>query len=1010
MSKIYFSILLLLLSTSAFAQSEEIPGSGKTHTQDQDSIFAPLDKSRIPYGILYDRVFPFAGLTTFADGDTVTTARWIQAFSELQRAGLEFEPDSTVLNHTNVRDFIFSENVGDRLPLLVLNARFASIDLEAYNDGRLVHKDGLVYDAPRTASPYLEHSVVMPVLAFKRKIYTETSYTMYFSTAYDFGAAAGDEITGITLADVTTDESWDIPMEGEETIEFADSGLHVIRITVTSEEGEKTFTQLIHVTAKATAGACESPIHPIESHPYLFQGYDESSASQGHGEWQIFFGTRNGGCDGKLMNPVIIVDAWDPGDERSIERLYNEKLAYDDGTNDRNLGQDLRDQGYDIVVLNFVDSTYLLYTTQIYIPFLGWKTFYHYRDGGVDYIERNAMILAKLIEEINGTLVSNGSDKKLVVVGPSMGGQISRYALRWMERMGKNHNTRLWISFDSPHLGANIPYGMQESLRYIYRKFENESAGEFYNRQLRAPAGRQMLIHQTSPDYGFTGINTVQANTAQILFTQGINNEEPFRKRWRDTLGLIGYPQNLRKISLVNGTYKGGHYHNPGDRMYQMKVRSYQTWIDLLMADVHFMKGTSSKVLEFWKFGNGVIRSFSTNIPTVYGPLDGIQGGMYDVQEELYKSDGDTEPLKHIGPWNYIVGETKFYHRTHNACFIPTVSGLGLNSSNFDWSQALDISYLRCNSGMVWDNVFVPEQNENHVNLTPANVAWLMSEINPPNYQLTNVGPVMDCSTRTITLTPAPPSGSTISAVSSNTSALTVLSVSGNSILVQGVSANPGVTLTVTVTEPNCVVRAPITATIPVEDYDYGIQFILDQPGCNFTAHVTYPKPGSSYYWSFDGVSYTTTSSPTFGSYFPQANVNIPVYLKVVTPCNDIVYRQTAFTIEGVLYPPPDIICPYYAPPPRMHRGGTGEEDPNRITVAPNPTTADWSVFIYNNTATSVRARLTDVTGREFWSKLYTEGAHNNGVTVPGNALPPGVYFLQVKVDGKEQQFKLVKQ
>src|SRR5476651_70080 len=82
-------------------------------------------------------------------------------------------------------------------------------------------------------------------------------------------------------------------------------------------------------------------------------------------------------------------------------------------------------------------------------------------DGGADYIQRNAYTLVKIIQDINSKLVASGSSEKLVVVGPSMGGLISRYALTYMEQHSLDHNTRLWVSFDSPHLGANIPIGDQ---------------------------------------------------------------------------------------------------------------------------------------------------------------------------------------------------------------------------------------------------------------------------------------------------------------------------------------------------------------------------------------------------------------------------------------------------------------------------------------------------------------------------------------------------------------------
>ena len=98
----------------------------------------------------------------------------------------------------------------------------------------------------------------------------------------------------------------------------------------------------------------------------------------------------------------------------------------------------LRLEGYDIVILNAP-----VYTTDGKLI-----------DGGADYIQRNALVLVELINFLNAEKVG---DEELVVLGPSMGGLIARYGLSYMEQNSIEHETRLYISFDSPHRGANIP-------------------------------------------------------------------------------------------------------------------------------------------------------------------------------------------------------------------------------------------------------------------------------------------------------------------------------------------------------------------------------------------------------------------------------------------------------------------------------------------------------------------------------------------------------------------------
>ena len=80
-----FIVILCLLSFSVMAQTDSttVEGNAQPYTYIMDSLFQPLNKARIPYDILYDRVFPFAALMDSTANDTVTAERFIQAYSEL---------------------------------------------------------------------------------------------------------------------------------------------------------------------------------------------------------------------------------------------------------------------------------------------------------------------------------------------------------------------------------------------------------------------------------------------------------------------------------------------------------------------------------------------------------------------------------------------------------------------------------------------------------------------------------------------------------------------------------------------------------------------------------------------------------------------------------------------------------------------------------------------------------------------------------------------------------------
>src|SRR5690606_17690790 len=141
-----------------------------------------------------------------------------------------------------------------------------------------------------------------------------------------------------------------------------------------------------------------------------------------------------------------------------------------------------------------------------------------------------------------------------VILGQSMGGVISRWALRDMEtRLGQQHNTRMFISMDAPQQGANIPVAYQhlaKHMRNIYLQTNVLGTVEtiqFFTgglSPLRAlsiadrPASRQMLINWVN------GAGTI---------------DNTMHDQWQTDLRNLGYPtqDNIRNIAISNGAECG---------------------------------------------------------------------------------------------------------------------------------------------------------------------------------------------------------------------------------------------------------------------------------------------------------------------------------------------------------------------------------------------------------------------------------------------------------------------
>ncbi len=218
-------------------------------------------------------------------------------------------------------------------------------------------------------------------------------------------------------------------------------------------------------------------------------------ASQGGGLGEVLYYYRAAatGRTGRqpLLRPLIVLDGFDPLDKRSGEQVYGKELSFlgnGTGGNRILLGNIIRGlepgstDNFDVIILNFPRYRNRLQAGD------------EFTDGGADDIRKNAMLLVTLIDQVNAQLAQAGSQEQVTIIGPSMGGLISRYALAYMEARGRPHRCRLWVSFDSPHLGANISIGAQQFLKY-YASNGKEAAKKSYNDKINSPAARQMLSH-----------------------------------------------------------------------------------------------------------------------------------------------------------------------------------------------------------------------------------------------------------------------------------------------------------------------------------------------------------------------------------------------------------------------------------------------------------------------------------------------------------------------------------
>ena len=747
MKKIFFLFFMTSLFTNLYGQK----------TSDFDNLITDLDKSKINTNILYNTVDEFAALSQFNAGANISNYKHFQQI--LNNLFLASNKDEFIsykdLKKMNKRVNQNEVNIG------IINSRFNSINYDANNleNSALVIENGKFKISNESLPVFnddeaLVASTLQSYINGKNVIFNLNEDFIFqnqkASKIQEMKVDFGDGLERLVIQN-------GVLITSMVSVTYADYGKKKITMKAVLENGKEltTFT------------AIENERGPIPGPPVLnasidsnipFQGYDETYARRGKLDYRVFFSDVNGSED-VIKKPIIIIDGFDPQDKRQIEDSdphpgssneehisIDEMMSYIDASGSpKSLRTKLMTLGFDVIIVNH--------------PIYESPTDNQEIDGGADFIERNALTHVALYQEINQQLVNNNSTEELVIVGPSMGGQISRYALAYMEKNNIPHNTRLWISVDSPHLGANISMGAQSLVNTIYDEENSVGAIDFVENSLGSAAAKQQLIDQ------YNGHNNEQLNGDYLngkAVGQGfaIDRGHPFFVQYYNNLnsnGLpnsSGYPQNLRKISIVNGSLIGSDWfdnpfqnnslylnqngttpdsyasasekvlkldgHNFGPLGHLVTIESYNSAPTGADHKISYFK---KKKIGGWDYHHRYMTNNNNR-----GSLDILPGGWFPTQGELAKSTLESESCDLVLGVPVCVNAWDIVKLKQIGSFIPVVSALGLKNPNTDWGQAINRD-LVCTNETPFDTYFGPKKNEQHTSFTQASVDWLEQEL-----------------------------------------------------------------------------------------------------------------------------------------------------------------------------------------------------------------------------------------------------------------------------------------
>lgn len=681
--------------------------------------FSQLDRSGMQTDLLLTHVKPFTVLVN-NNKTYFSMYTFSESYKELAQSDeLNRFTNTTILNQ-KLQPIIHNATV----PIGLIHTDYELVSKDAYDKGWVIIEDNkMIKDSNHYIFDQYSQTIISPLAKRKKGLNTtfEIDPDLFVNTTHNsinkidvnFG---NDE--GFQTVSIGTEVHVKYHSKGKKQLNFRihfDNGDIVFRAS--SLDVEYSNEDLFELFGLGIDSLTSSYIPDLSI-------YGDSSTAPGKCEYQVFLSP-----DSILDKPIFVVDGFDPGDSRGILSVYN-MLTYIGPLGDTlNMGDYVRQEaGYDVVIINF----------PIYVNANGVTI-----DGGADYIERNALALASVIEEINGLKVGN---EKNVLIGPSMGGLVTRYALRYMEMNNLNHDTRLWLSFDSPHNGANVAMAVQYVINYLgYGYPDIDEMKGAVNGMLRSRAAQQMLVDH------------IDAHGSGMPLTP--HGAPGYHDEFQHRLDSIGFPLDTRNVSMTNGSGIGHIFDDlDGNQVYptypvidgnidagtvlgimNTRLKLHAEFMPYAGQTRELVNAKAQTQAVFWVTvdtytADAKQDAASDGVDTAPGGLFDILGLLADFEIDPQYADMLQNALATVnaGVFNFIpvTSSMALYNQP------DYYSTLNLGAGDTPWDDT-----LITNSQTPFVNWYMPDDNQSHVKLTPENVDFALCEIIKPDFDLTLTSP-----------------------------------------------------------------------------------------------------------------------------------------------------------------------------------------------------------------------------------------------------------------------------
>lgn len=523
-----------------------------------DSTYGSINTSYLPVNnILIDKTLWLVQPESFngtTNSDTLNLMKFYQVYSSIRNS--HYSIPNWIYHTDTLKSKVISYD-STLVPISIIFFEYSKIKQNAFDDSLLTVSNDIIYDVQgRQESPYEPDNLL--AASSLRTVFSELNVSFVIDSTMYLFSNLSSQIDSV-LIDLGDGYGQKYVNVGDTLIAYyPDNGSYFLKFSVFCNGTEyKSYSTILIHSASILYTRSTNLLPDIEFNLTSDIAYQGVYAS---GKVSVYLGCGNTG----IKKPFIVLPGFDPFDDENRDSTI--KIL--DGKNRtffecQPIFVDylLNEAGYDLIILD-----------------------YH---NGSDYIQRNAFLAETLINWVNNELEQNESEKNITLFGISMGGLVGRYALLDMENKNIDHNVQLYISGDTPHQGANIPYAYQKlaiSLKKTAKSLVDEVSsqlfgllggfiGEFIggifvgiladnlvyneiddllNKSFYSPAAKQMLD-------GYLDVYNQTHFNAHGLRTQLLNEMSQ----------MGNYPSKSRLVAISNGSLNNDKQINlqPGDKM-----------------------------------------------------------------------------------------------------------------------------------------------------------------------------------------------------------------------------------------------------------------------------------------------------------------------------------------------------------------------------------------------------------------------------------------------------------